>query len=67
MQIESFPWRPARSSSPTHDEIATLAYELYEARGRHGGHDMDDWLEAERLLQPTATDLVFGLYERATA
>jgi Protein of unknown function (DUF2934) len=28
-------------------EIAKLAYELYEARGRVHGYDVDDWLEAE--------------------
>ena len=32
------------------DEIARLAYCLYEARGRSDGHDVDDWLEAEREL-----------------
>jgi DUF2934 family protein len=67
MRTESFAWTPARTSCPTHVEIATLAYELYKARGRDDGHDVDDWLEAEQLLQPTPTDLVFGLYERAAA
>ena len=28
-------------------EIAKLAHELYEARGRVHGSDVDDWLEAE--------------------
>jgi hypothetical protein len=28
-------------------EIAKLAYELYEARGRVHGYDVVDWLEAE--------------------
>jgi hypothetical protein len=28
-------------------EIATLAYELYEARGRVDGYDVEDWLQAE--------------------
>ena len=32
-----------------HDEIATAAYELYEARGCVRGCDLDDWLEAERI------------------
>ena len=32
------------------DEIARLAYYLYEARGHGDGHDVDDWLEAEREL-----------------
>jgi len=35
---------------PTQDEIARLAYELYEMRGRRDGHDVEDWLAAERQL-----------------
>jgi hypothetical protein len=35
---------------PTHDEIAQLAYSLYESRGRQDGHQMDDWLCAEQEL-----------------
>jgi Protein of unknown function (DUF2934) len=37
-------------TSPTHDEIARLAYHFYETRGRWDGHDVDDWLSAEREL-----------------
>lgn len=33
-----------------HHEIARLAYELYEKRGCSPGHEIDDWLEAERLI-----------------
>ena len=32
------------------DEIARRAYDLYDAHGRSDGHDVDDWLEAEREL-----------------
>lgn len=35
---------------PTNGEIARLAYHLYEARGRRDGHDVDDWVLAEREL-----------------
>lgn len=27
--------------------VRLRAYELYEQRGRHDGHDLDDWLAAE--------------------
>jgi DUF2934 family protein len=37
----------------TDDEIAKRAFELYCERGRHDGHDVDDWLQAERELQTT--------------
>jgi hypothetical protein len=30
--------------------IARRAYELFEARGGLHGHDLDDWLEAERQI-----------------
>jgi len=31
-------------------QIAEKAYELYEKRGQSHGQDLDDWLEAERLV-----------------
>ena len=37
-------------TSPTHDEIAQLAFSLYEARGRQDGHHVEDWLRAEQEL-----------------
>jgi hypothetical protein len=36
--------------APTHDEIAELAFSLYESRGRQDGHDLEDWLRAEQEL-----------------
>jgi Protein of unknown function (DUF2934) len=33
------------------EDIARRAYELYEARGGEPGHDVDDWLRAERELR----------------
>lgn len=30
--------------------IALKAYQLFERRGCVDGHDLDDWLEAERLV-----------------
>jgi len=32
------------------EEVAKVAYERYEQRGRHDGYAMDDWLEAERIV-----------------
>ena len=40
----------ARSPEVTQENIAQRAYSLYEARGRQEGHDLDDWLQAEREL-----------------
>jgi Protein of unknown function (DUF2934) len=35
---------------PSRDEIARLAYHLYETRGRRHGQDVSDWLAAEQEL-----------------
>jgi hypothetical protein len=35
---------------PSRDEIARLAYHVYETRGRRDGHDVSDWLFAEQEL-----------------
>ena len=32
------------------ERVAARAYELYIARGGGEGHDLDDWLSAEREL-----------------
>lgn len=32
-------------------KIKEVAQELYEKRGRVSGHELDDWLEAERLVK----------------
>jgi hypothetical protein len=33
-----------------HERIARKAFELYEQRGSQHGHDVQDWLDAERLI-----------------
>jgi hypothetical protein len=39
-----------RRLHPTQDEIAQLAFSLYESRGRQEGHQMEDWLRVEEEL-----------------
>jgi hypothetical protein len=36
---------------PCDDDIARRAFELYCARGCENGHDIEDWLQAERELR----------------
>ena len=36
-------------------QIAKRAYELYERRGRQGGRDVQDWLQAEREIRKEAS------------
>jgi len=35
------------AAEDSEEQIRRRAYELYEARGRGDGHDLEDWLEAE--------------------
>jgi hypothetical protein len=50
-----FARRPAAksaSASPSdRDEIARVAYEFYEQRGRLDGCDVEDWLRAEAIVR----------------
>ncbi len=34
-----------------YDEVARVAYDLYEKRGRIHGHDLEDWLKAETIVK----------------
>ena len=43
---------PPNPSAPMIDsDIARRAYDLYLARGGAHGHDVEDWLQAERELR----------------
>ena len=46
---------PNRSARVTHSDVARRAYDLYFARGCAHGHDVDDWLQAERTLRARST------------
>jgi hypothetical protein len=35
---------------PRPDKIAARAHEIYIARGAQAGHELDDWLQAEREI-----------------
>jgi Protein of unknown function (DUF2934) len=37
------------------EEIARLAHQLWNERGRQHGRDADDWLQAEQLLRGKAS------------
>jgi hypothetical protein len=39
-----------RTWYPTKSDVARRAYQLYEARGRQDGRDIEDWLRAEQEL-----------------
>ena len=54
-QKRTVPTEATRDENPAslHDEIAKLAYALWEAHGGGEGFAEQDWLEAERRLQET--------------
>jgi hypothetical protein len=48
----SYRIRPeAEEGSATTERIETRAYQLYEQRGGAHGHDVEDWLTAEKELK----------------
>ena len=44
------PVQEASVRRPAREEIELLAYNFYVSRGAVDGHDLEDWLEAEREL-----------------
>jgi hypothetical protein len=42
-------------TGPSINEIAHRAFEYYAARGGEHGHDLEDWLRAERDVTSAAT------------
>jgi hypothetical protein len=39
------------NSTPTQEQIARRAYEIFVERGQPAGRDLEHWLEAERQLR----------------
>jgi hypothetical protein len=48
------PTAMVNASGVTEGDIARRAFDLYCDRGRQDGHDIDDWLTAERELRDAA-------------
>jgi hypothetical protein len=44
------------NTTPTHDEIAAQAYQIYLREGCPEGRDMDHWLQAEAELRMRTND-----------
>jgi hypothetical protein len=44
----------AQQASVTNNDVARRAYDLYLARGCEDGHDVDDWIQAERELRASS-------------
>jgi hypothetical protein len=46
--------RHRETRTPSPEDVARRAFELFQARGGAPGHDLENWLEAERELSRTA-------------
>jgi hypothetical protein len=44
------PPRFALTDEELYERVSRKAYELYQQRGEEPGHDIEDWLTAERLV-----------------
>jgi hypothetical protein len=42
---------PGKATKAVREAVARLAYELYLRRGGEHGHDVEDWITAERMLE----------------
>jgi len=40
----------SEENRPIHEQIEIRAYQIYIEHGRVDGHDLEDWLQAEREL-----------------
>jgi len=54
IKTEAVPVKPVKEASTTHkpssEEIAVRAHQIFTERGGEPGHDVEDWLRAEREL-----------------
>ena len=48
--------RPSEPSEGMRERIAGKAYQLWEARGRRAGGDLEDWLDAETAVREELHD-----------
>ena len=53
MVAVSAPKSAAEPATIASDAVARRAYDLYLGRGCEHGHDVDDWVQAERELRQT--------------
>ena len=51
--VEAFTPSESADVSNVTDSIARRAFELFQERGAVHGHDLDDWLAAERQMRAT--------------
>jgi hypothetical protein len=50
-RIESPLDKTTKAHGDLSEKIAQKAYELYAARGYANGHDVEDWVQAEKIVK----------------
>ncbi len=55
--VQSQPDDISANGAPNHDEIRRRAYEIYLERGGLPGHELEDWLQAERGIESEADSM----------
>ena len=50
-RIETPLEQPVKTNGDFNQKIQEKAYQLYVARGCKNGHDVEDWVEAERIIK----------------
>jgi hypothetical protein len=55
LPIDSASTRGAEIYTVTDHDVARRAFEIFCARGAQDGHDVEDWLQAERELRGSLT------------
>jgi hypothetical protein len=54
--IKPLPLNSSANHAPSYEEIRRRAYEIYLERDGLGGHEVDDWLQAEAELRGDSLD-----------
>jgi HSP20 family protein len=61
VQVAARAERPLERVNAVFEDVRRRAFELFEKNGRTFGHDLEDWLKAEReLLHPVRIELTEG-------
>ena len=69
LELQASPIQPhvedtSAHQTPRHEDIRLRAYEIFHERGGLSGNELDDWLQAERELEPAAPPNGAGMLDQ---
>jgi len=50
-RVETPSGQTSKTNGDFNQKVAQKAYELYVARGYKNGHDVEDWIKAEKIVR----------------